>query len=152
MGFLVEELSTKYPQILAQLRRGDISAHEAADVVARGYIVPPADKIAGHVREAETIAKLKSGQSGAPSAYSPIVVGPWGARTAGYDASLSDLIRTPTAAAISNNNSRQISQNSDIHIGHISIAGVKDADTAARSISSSLRKYAYANTLNTGLA
>lgn len=61
MGFLVEELSTKYPQILAQLRRGGISAREAADIVARGYIVPPADKIEGHVADAQRVARIPAG-------------------------------------------------------------------------------------------
>ena len=124
MGFLVEELTTKYPQILAQLRRGDISAHEAADIVARGYIIPPSDKISGHVAGAEGLARLPSKGQSSSSDYSSVVTGPWGAHVAGYDAALSNLIRTPTAAAtISNDNSRSVNQNSHVSTGPISIHG-----------------------------
>jgi hypothetical protein len=154
MGFLVEELTTKYPQILAQLRRGDISAREAADIVARGYIIPPADKIQGHVSGAEGLARLPSRNSSTTGDYSSVVVGPWGAHAAGYDAALSNLIRTPTAAAtISNNNSRSVNQTSEVHTGPISIHVANgDPDSIARGVGASLRKYAFVSTANVGLA
>lgn len=153
MGFLVDELTTKYPQILAQLRRGDISANEAANIVARGYIIPPADKIAGHVADAEKIAKLASGQSSS-AASNGVVVGPWGARMAGYDPALSDLLRTPTAAAsTSNDNRRSSNQSSEVHVGQVNVNVANgNPDSIARGVGASLRKYAFVSTANVGLA
>jgi hypothetical protein len=67
MGFLVEELRNKYPQVLAQLKSGQISATEAAKIVSDQYIVPPKSATAGHVAAAASIAKLASAANG-PSA------------------------------------------------------------------------------------
>jgi len=149
MGFLIEELTTKYPQILAQLRRGDISAYEAADIVARGYIIPPADKIAGHISGAEGLARLPS-----PAHTSPIM-GDSAARVPTFDPALSDLLRTPTAAAsiANNDNSRSVNQTSEVHTGPISIhVAHGDPDSIARGVGASLRKYAFVSTANVGLA
>jgi hypothetical protein len=146
MGYLVQELTTKYPQILAQLRRGDISAYEAADIVARGYIVPPADKIQGHIAGASGIAALPS-----PAHNSPIMGAP--GRPA-FDPAFSDFMRNPpAAAAISNDNSRSSNQHSEVHTGPINIHVANgDADSIARGVGSSLRKYAFVSTANVGLA
>jgi hypothetical protein len=148
MGFLVEELTMKYPQILAQLRRGDISAYEAANIVARGYIIPPSDKVEGHIADAERINKIPPGgdfmtkpsmKFGQPSSFDP---------------GLSDLLRTPTAAATTaNDNSRTTSNSSQTTIGAINIQTQQgDPDTIAKGINASLRKYAFASPANFGLA
>jgi hypothetical protein len=164
MGYLVEELTNKYPQVLAQLRRGDISAREAADIVARGYIVPPSDKIAGHVAGAEGINQLPS-----PPHYSPIMGDPtpkhppaysqglsnlWGtAPKISFDPALSNLMRTPTAAATTaNDNSRKVSNNSETTIGAVHVhTAATDAEGVARGVGAALRKYAYVNQANWGL-
>jgi len=144
MGFLVQELTTKYPQVLAQLRRGDISAREAADIVARGYIIPPSDKVEGHVSDAERISRLHGGD--------PISKPTMSFTPSSYDPSLGATV-PPAASTVSNDNSRTSSTSNETHVGSIVInTAATDTDAIARGVGASLRKYAFVSNANYGLA
>lgn len=151
MGFLVQELTTKYPQVLAQLKRGGISAREAADIVARGYIVPPSDKIEGHVADAQRIQGLAPG--GPRGELRRDLEGRFG-HPASYDPALFNATRFPAAASsLSNDNSRNVANSNQTTIGEIKIqTSATDSDGIARGIAGSIRKYAYANNASYGLA
>jgi muramidase (phage lysozyme) len=86
---------------------------------------------------------------GTPDAhYSPIMGAP-----GAFDPALSNLLRTPTAAAmIANDHSRSVNQSSEVHVGavHVHVAN-GNPDSIARGVGASLRKYAYVNTMNSGL-
>lgn len=158
-GFLVEELRTKYPSVLAQLRRGGISASEAANIVARGYIVPPEQTIPGHVSGAEGISKIgtpgytppgmtpsKGLREVLPDTIDPSLKG-WIMGSAQRDSAVNDNSRTNNT----NNANRASSIETNIN-GPITIqTSATDADGIARSIGSSLKKYSYASQANTGL-
>jgi Phage tail lysozyme len=77
-GFLVEELRTKYPQVLAQLRAGKITAQQAANIVFSGYESGGDPGLehnrAGHVANADQISRFSGAP--APAAGSTLVPSP----------------------------------------------------------------------------
>lgn len=155
-GFLVEELKSKYPSVLQQLRRGDITPTEAANIVTRQYIVPgvpgQADfesKVQGHISGAEDVSRIDlskpSGMEGLKKGLPPALidnsVGHW-------------IFGDAQKAALTNRQVASNSSSTETNItGPITInTQAKDADGMARDVSASLRKYSYVATANTGLA
>ncbi len=147
MGFLVQELTTKYPAVLAQLKRGGISAREAAEVVARGYIIPPSDKIEGHISDANRISGIKGGEDIISKPTMDFKTPP-----AAIDPSIWDSVKNPTIGSINHDNSRVATNSNETHIGQINIqTSATDSDGIARGVGNSLRKYAFVSFANTGL-
>lgn len=148
-GFLIHELTNKpqYAGILAQLKRGGISAREAAEIVARGYIVPPEYSIPGHVAGADKISRLRSLDD-------PLETGK-GVPHAAFDPSLLRGGSSPNARVASavNDNSRSATSSSSIDIGTVNI-NTKSDDPAshARSFIDQTRRLATVAQANSGLA
>ena len=142
-GFLVQELRTKFPGVLAQLQRGGITATESADIVARGYIIPPGDKISGHIAGAKSIASLNLGNQAASQNVVDSSVGRWGNMgSAQRDSTASANAPAAQGAVVSTNINGPITVNTS----------ATDADGIARSLGTALKKYAYVPQSNTGLA
>ena len=134
--FLVDELKNKYPNVLAQLRRGSITASEAANIVARGYIVPPSDKIPGHVADAGHVAGLPRTVPNVGPVFGPQTLPP------------------PAAAVGATHTDNSKTSSVETHInGPIQVqTSATDADGIAKGIGQALRRYAYVPQVNTGLA
>jgi hypothetical protein len=148
IGFLKEELRTKYPNVLAQLRRGDITATEAANAVFSGYESggdPGLEKNrAGHVAGAEAIAKLP----GTLPKPGP-VFGPQMPPHAAIDPGMRFALRSPASV----DNSRSNTSTAETHIGAITVnTQATDAEGVARGLRGALREYAFVPESNYGLA
>lgn len=145
-AFLLHELQTKYPGVLAQLRSGQITATQAADIVFKDYEGAPGHTRGGHIAAAERIARLPS----TPMAPGNENVAE-GGRPAWYH---------PTGAepSVTNNNSASTTNNTnstktDINIGAVSVhSAANDANGISKDINASLRKYAFADMMNVGLS
>jgi hypothetical protein len=125
-GFLVEELRTKYPQVLAQLQNKNISAYDAAQVVARGYIIPPDPTIPGHVADAARISRL----SATPSTYVPDPALRGGA------------VPAAIRSSVTNDNSRTNTTSNDVDVHNITVnAPGGDPNTIARRIGKALQQH-----------
>ena len=78
-GFLIHELQTKYPGLLAQLKRGNITASEAANLVFTQYESGGDPSLegsrAGHVAGADRLARLRTPSApGTESRIDPALV------------------------------------------------------------------------------
>ncbi len=150
IGFIEEELRTKYPNVLAQLKRGDISATEAGNLVFSDYISGRAPELqqhrAGHVAGAEAIAKL-------PPTVPKIgpTFGPQMAPTSAIDPAMRFALRPDAASSV--DNSRSNTSTAETHIGAITVhTAATDAEGVAKGIGGALRRYAWVPESNYGLA
>lgn len=143
-GFLVEELRTKYPAVLAQLRRGDISATEAANIVTRQYIVPgvpgQADfesKVQKHVAGAEDVSHIDLNKKPTGIMES---LGHW-------------MFGDAQKSSLSSKTAASHTSSTDVSINTINITTqAKDANSIASVIADRLHRAVAVNQADRGLA
>lgn len=153
-GFLIQELRSKYPDVLAQLKKGGITAAQAADIVARGYEKPANDaSFAGRATTAENVAKL-----GTKDYVQPQMTPSAGMKADEYYKSmtryLDEFSKQRASDRIQQDNRAPASAPGHVETninGPITVQGAADADGIAKNIGASLKKYAYVPQANTGL-
>lgn len=143
-GFLVEELRTKYPAVLAQLRRGDISATEAANIVTRQYIVPGVpgqgdfeSKVQNHVAGAEDVSHIDLNKKPTGIMES---LGHW-------------MFGDAQKSSLSSKTAASHTSSTDVSINTINITTqAKDANSIASVIADRLHRAVAVNQADRGLA
>lgn len=143
-GFLVEELRTKYPAVLAQLRRGDISATEAANIVTRQYIVPGIpgqgdfeSKVQNHIAGAEDVSHIDLNKKPTGIMES---IGHW-------------MFGDAQKSSLSSKTAASHTSSTDVSINTINITTqAKDANSIASVIADRLHRAVAVNQADRGLA
>lgn len=158
-GFLVEELRSKYPDVLAQLKKGGITAAEAAEIVAHGYEKPANDSsFGGRAATAENVAKLGSKDyrpemtpSAGLKASAPAVQEYYDSMKRYLDEMSKQKADDRVPSGGSSSDAKVSSVETNIN-GPITIhTAATNSDGIARSIGDSLKRYSYVPQANTGL-